>query len=190
VIWEDHFSPVLLAGATKDGGFMKPRSLVLVLAAVLLALFWVVAASASASSSKPPTHETLPPFEAPGTIDCGTFEDNFVDFFTGTLTTSYDRNGSAVRLVFHIEHHSNDVNSATGLTIHEHGRFTQTIDLHTGSATLSGNQEVANRPGFGGVVQDVGRVVFDADGNLVFFAGGTNHSELFGGDQVLCDALA
>jgi hypothetical protein len=190
VIWEDHFSPVLLAGATKDGGPMKPRSLVLVLAAVLLALLWVVAASATASSARPPTHETLPPFQAPGTIDCGTFEDNFVDFFSATLTTFYDRNGDAVRLVFHNEHHSTDVNSATGLTIHEHGHFTLTINLITGTATVSGNQEVANRPGFGVVVQDVGRTVFDAGGNLIFFAGGTNHSELFGGDQVLCDALA
>ena len=37
---------------------------------------------------------------------------------------------------------------------------------------------------------NVGRAVFDAENNLVFFAGGTKHSELFGGDQVLCDALA
>ena len=47
-----------------------------------------------------------------------------------------------------------------------------------------------NRPGTGVVVQDVGRVVFDADGNLVFFAGGRKHSEVLLGDQVLCDALA
>jgi hypothetical protein len=40
------------------------------------------------------------------------------------------------------------------------------------------------------VVQDVGRVVFDVDNNLLFFAGGRNHSELLGGDQVLCNALA
>jgi hypothetical protein len=49
---------------------------------------------------------------------------------------------------------------------------------------------VANRPGLGVVMQDVGRAVFDADRNLVFFAGGRNHSELFGGDQILCDAPA
>jgi hypothetical protein len=55
---------------------------------------------------------------------------------------------------------------------------------------VTGNSEVANRPGVGVVVQDVGRAVFDADGNLVFFGGGRKHSELFGGDQILCDALA
>ena len=47
-----------------------------------------------------------------------------------------------------------------------------------------------NRPGTGVVVQDVGRVVFDADFNIVFFAGGRKHSEVLLGDQVLCDALA
>ena len=69
------------------------------------------------------------------------------------------------------------------MAIHEHGHFTITLDLITGMATVTGNSEVANRPGLGVVVQDVGRAVFDSDGNLVFFAGGRNHSELFGGDQ-------
>jgi hypothetical protein len=47
-----------------------------------------------------------------------------------------------------------------------------------------------NRPGTGVVVQDVGKVVVDADGNLIFFAGGRKHSEVPLGDQVLCEALA
>jgi hypothetical protein len=47
-----------------------------------------------------------------------------------------------------------------------------------------------NRPGTGVVVQDVGKVVTDADGNVVFFAGGRNHSEVLLGDQILCEALA
>ena len=46
-----------------------------------------------------------------------------------------------------------------------------------------------NRPGTGVVVQDVGRVVYDADGNLIFFAGGRKHSQKLLGEQVLCDAL-
>jgi hypothetical protein len=146
--------------------------------------------TAGAASLRPPSHETLPAGEFSDVIDCGTFRDDFVDFFSGTQTTFFDAHGDPTRLVFHIEHHSDDVNSVTGLAIHEHGHFTVTVDLATGTATITGNSEVANRPGVGVVVQDVGRAVFDADGNLVFFAGGRNHSELFGGDQVLCDALA
>jgi hypothetical protein len=34
-----------------------------------------------------PTHETLGPFESPGVIDCGIYQDNCVDFFNGTQTT-------------------------------------------------------------------------------------------------------
>ena len=71
----------------------------------------------------------------------------------------------------------NDTNSVTGLTVHEHGHFIETFDLRTGTVTVTGNQEVANRPGTGVVVQDTGRIVFDADGNVVLFAGGRNHSE-------------
>jgi hypothetical protein len=142
------------------------------------------------AAAKPPTHETLPPFEGPGVIDCGSFQDNFVDFFTGTATTFFDGKGEPVRIVQHVEHHSNDVNSVTALTLHEHGHFTFTVDLIAETVTITGNQEVANRPKVGVVVQDVGRFVFDSNDNLLFFAGGRKHSELFGGDQVLCDALS
>jgi hypothetical protein len=155
-----------------------------------LAMFLAALMGAASASATPPTHEALPPFESPGVIDCGNFQDNFVDFFTGTQTTFYDMGGDPVRLVQHVEHHSNDVNSVTGLTIHEHGHFTFTVDLIAETVTITGNQEVANRRSAGVVVQDVGRAVFDFDDNLLFFAGGRNHSELFGGDQVLCDALS
>jgi hypothetical protein len=137
-----------------------------------------------------PTHEVLPPLEVHDSIDCGTFQDNFVDFFTATQTTFYDASGDPIRFIRQVTHHSNDVNSVTGLTIHEHGHFTVTGDLVAGTFTVTGNQEVANRPGTGVVVQDAGRVVFDSDFNLLFFAGGTKHSETIGGEQVLCEALA
>jgi hypothetical protein len=154
-------------------------------------LFGVLsAASPAPASASPPAHDFEFAFDETGVIDCGTFQDNFVDFLSGTGTTFYDNNGDPIRSVFHIEHHSNDINSVTGVTIHEHGHYIETDDVITGTRTVTGNSEVANRPGFGVVVQDVGRAVFDSDGNLVFFAGGRKHSELFGGDQVLCDALA
>ncbi len=160
------------------------------LAFALTAMLFAAIVGAAPALATPPTHETFGPIQSPGFIDCGSFQDNFVDFYSGTQTTFYDKNGEAVQLVSHLSHQSNDVNSVTGLTIHEHGHFTITLDLTTGMATITGNSEVADRPGLGVVVQDVGRAVYDAAGNLVFFAGGLNHSELFGGDQVLCDALS
>lgn len=128
-------------------------------------------------------------FSNTGVTKCGTFQDQFTDFFDAKAATYFDSAGNPIRFVIHWEHHSNDTNSVTGLTLHEHGHFTETIDLLSGTDTITGNEEIMNRPGTGVVVQDVGRVVFDADGNLVFFAGGRKHSEVLLGDQVLCDAL-
>ena len=142
-----------------------------------------------AASARAPERDAFS-FSNPGVLDCGAFEDHFTDFFDARLVVYFNSAGDPIRVVIHWEHHSNDTNSVTGLTLHEHGHFTETIDLLSGTDTITGNEEVANRPGTGVVVQDVGRVVYDADGNLVFFAGGRNHSEVLLGDQVLCDALA
>ena len=140
------------------------------------------------SSTRQPERFTVS-FTAPGTIDCGTFEDQFTDFFDGAGATYFDSAGNPIRIVVRWEHHSNGTNSATGLTLHEHGHFTETIDLLTGTDTITGNEEIMNRPGSGVVVQDVGKVVIDAGGNVVFFAGGHKHSEVLPGDQLLCEAL-
>jgi hypothetical protein len=149
-----------------------------------LGLFGPAAASATAPE------RTAFFFSNPGVTDCGTFEDQFTDFFDAKAVTYFDSAGNPIRFVIHWEHHSNDTNSVTGLTLHEHGHFTERIDLLSGTDTITGNEEIMNRPGTGVVVQDVGKVVYDADGNLIFFAGGRKHSEVLLGDQVLCEALA
>jgi hypothetical protein len=156
---------------------------------VVLALSAVAMVAASAASATPPTTTTFS-FSNPGVIDCGTFVDNFVDFFDVRETDFFDAAGNPIRIVFNVEHHSNDVNSVTGLTLHEHGHFTMTIDLVSGTETDTGSFEIANRPGFGAVVTDVGRGVFDANGSLLFFAGNLRASEFFQGEQIFCTALA
>jgi len=129
-------------------------------------------------------------FHGTGTVDCGTFQDNYVDDFTGDGTTFYNSAGQPVRIVIHWTHTSTDTNSVTGLALHEHGHFTETIDLVTGTDTYTGSQEVMTRPGFGVIIQDTGRQVYDADGNLIFFAGGRKHSEVIQGDALFCEGLA
>ena len=129
-------------------------------------------------------------FSNDGTIDCGTFEDVYTDAFDATGMAFLDESGTPTRIVIHWEHHSEDTNSVTGLTLHEHGHFTETIDFTAVTDTITGNQEIMNRAGTGVVVQDVGRIVYDPEGNIVFFAGGRKHSEVLIGDEVLCDALA
>jgi hypothetical protein len=64
-----------------------------------------------------------------------------------------------------------------------------TIDLITATTTATGNQEIVNLPHEGIVLQDTGRAVFDAEGNLLFFAGGRKHSQVLQGEQIFCDIL-
>jgi len=152
---------------------------------VAVTMFIIGAAPADALA---PHRESFS-FVGHGVVDCGTFVDAFDDFFSATDTVYFDRSGASIREVIHFEHHSNDSNSVTGLLLHEHGHFTVTIDLLTDRVTVTGNQEILNRPGVGVVIQDVGRQVFDADGNLVFFAGGRKHSQVLDGEQIFCEAL-
>jgi hypothetical protein len=103
----------------KDGAGMRGvRNTVLGLGVALVADLGV----AGPAVAIPPTHETLAVPPSPGVIDCGSFEDTFVDFLDNvTRTTYYDGDGNAMRIVLHFEHHSNDENSVTHLTIREHG---------------------------------------------------------------------
>jgi hypothetical protein len=154
---------------------------------ITTAVTWVMAAATALAS--PPSRFAFS-FSNPGTVDCGAFQDIYTDSFEAVGTVYSDAAGAPTRITIHWEHHSDDTNSVTGLTLHEHGHFTETIDFAAHTDTVTGNQEVMNRPGTGVVVQDVGRIVYDEDGNIVFFAGGRKHSEVLLGDDVLCDALA
>jgi hypothetical protein len=159
-----------------------------VVAATMLATALSGLSPTVASASTPERFEFS--FANSDTLDCGAFQDVYTDSFEAHGTAYFDASGAPKRIIIQWEHHSNDTNSLTGLTLHEHGNFTETIDFAAGTDTVSGNQEIMNRSGSGVVVQDVGRIVYDQEGNVVFFAGGRKHSELLIGDQVLCDALA
>jgi hypothetical protein len=155
----------------------------------LLGLLGWGSGTAAAGSAYPPTREPVS-LATPGVVQCEGFQDRFVDFLTGTQTIFYDRNGEPVALVVHAEHTSNDVNSVTGRTVHEHGHLTLSIDLVTGTVTITGNQEIVNLPRQGVVLQDTGRVITDAEDALLFFGGGRKHSEFLQGEQIFCGILA
>ena len=82
------------------------------------------------------------------------------------------------------------MNSVTGFALEEHGFFHEVDDYVAGTYTITGNQEVANRPGRGVVIQDTGRIVLNADFEAIFFAGGRNHSQWLLGEGIWCDALS
>ena len=155
-----------------------------IVATIVLGL--VLPASAAAAQRERLSYH----LEFVGSVDCDTFVDEYLDMYDVRETDVFDKAGTLVKIVYHIEHTSNDVNSVTGFTLHEHGHYTETDDFVAGTYTLTGNREVANRKGQGVVIQDTGRIVYDANFEPIFFAGGRKHSQFLLGEGIWCDALA
>ena len=163
---------------------------------VVLAL--TVAAPAAAAG---PTRDTYE-FDvvSPGVVQCDGFEDDFTDWYHIRETDIYDSDGTLVRVMLHIEHHSLDVNSVTGATLEEHarvvatqdrdGQSTEIDDFVSGTYTLTGARQVASLPHRGVVIQDTGRIVLDSSFDLTFVAGGRHRGSIWFGEQVWCDALS
>jgi hypothetical protein len=131
------------------------------------------------------------PLEFPGSVECGSFQDDYIDRYQVTEIDVSDASGNLLRVEYHAAHSSVDRNSVTGFALEEHGHFYQVDDFVAGTSTVSGNQEVANRQGKGVVIQDTGHQVFSLEtGDTLFFAGGRNHSQVLLGEGIWCDALS
>jgi hypothetical protein len=74
-----------------------------------------------------------------GVIDCGTFQDTFVDDFSAFGKTYFDAEGNPTMDILHFTNVSSDTNSVTGLTFHEHNKGTLKYDYASGVVTLSGD---------------------------------------------------
>jgi hypothetical protein len=141
------------------------RRLILVLAVPAVTLALTAAASAMA-----PDQRT---FQRQGTqtFDCGTFQDIFTFTTTVHVLTFYDENGTPVKQVFHVHRVSIDTNSVTGKTLNSSADRIVTFDLITGTDTIDGQNDNTTYPGQGVVVQDVGKVILNADGTVIFEGG-------------------
>ena len=108
-------------------------------------------------------------------IDCSmfdpnwTFRDDFVDFFHDRGQIWFDADGNPIRSIEHIEHTSNDVNSITGFTLHEHNHFVIQNDFLTRTGTSSGAFNIMQRRGVGEVIHSTGHrlMAFGVDQPLV-----------------------
>jgi hypothetical protein len=131
-------------------------------------------------------------FVSSDTIDCSTFNpawkfrDNFVDFFEIRGQVWLDKVGRPIRAIEHIVHRSNDVNSVTGLTLHEHNHFVALYDFVRGTVTLNGAINIMQRPGAGSVILNAGHKVFDLETGTPFVLAGPDRA----GDEDFCRALA
>ena len=149
----------------------RPRARLLPssLAAVAVALLTLPAAVAAA----PPVVETFHDegsfsFAGPcpnGVTLVGTFTEDV------RVTTFFDQAGNPVRLQIKVDAAGVVTNPETGESVENPAHTTVFVDLVEGTEAQVGLVFKATVPGVGVVFHDVGRVVFDAAGNLMFEAG-------------------
>jgi hypothetical protein len=140
--------------------------------ALLVTALTLAASGAGASVAAGPAAAAVPErfqfdFDFGDTIDCSefnpawTFNDDFHDFFHVRGQVWLDSNGDPLRAIEHVHHVSNDVNSVTGFTLHEHNHYTVVTDFVAGTRTLNGAINIMQRRGVGEVIQNTGHKVID-----------------------------
>jgi hypothetical protein len=160
-------------------------------------LITAVAATAALAAALGPAPATA------ATPDTGRFvhEDHFIDEGASkacgfdvhvdvlgevTYQVFFDAAGEATRVQFHSNVEGEF--SANGITLPEIERAEGFLDLTTGEEREVGLLFQVRLPRGGVVIADVGRLVFDGDGNLTFEAG--PHPALEGDFADLCAALS
>ena len=129
----------------------------------------VVLAFAAGPAAAAAPERFVDDFHFADTIDCSefnpacTFNDDFVDFFEVRGRVWLNDQGEPIRDIGHFFHRSNDVNSVTGFTLHEHNHYVVVIDFVQGTITQNGAINIMQRPGTGSVILNVGHKVFEFD---------------------------
>lgn len=106
-------------------------------------------------------------------VDSTSCDFPFLEVFDGrvTITTFFDDEGNPTRLTFHLPFHGTLTNEATGESVSADQVLQLTVDLVEGTESDVGLRFRVTFPGLGVVLLDAGKIVFDADGNVVFEAG-------------------
>jgi hypothetical protein len=159
-----------------------------VFAVLMVALLVIVPATGRAAARERYTDE----FDFEDTIDCSqfnpewTFNDDFHDFFEIRGQLWRDDNGEPLRALEHVHHVSNDVNSVTGLTLHEHNHFTRLLDFVNGTVTLNGAINIMERRGAGQVIHVTGHKILDLETGEPLVIRGPDVAD----DEAFCAAVA
>ena len=154
------------------------------------ALFAFLVPTATAAGAAPERYTFEDVFS--DTIDCSTFNpawtfnDDFVDFFTGRGQVWLDAAGEPIRAIEHVVHRSNDINSVTGFTLHEHNHFVAQYRLRTRDLTLNGAINIMQRPGAGSVILNASHKIVDLETGTPFVLEGPDRAD----DEDFCRAVA
>jgi hypothetical protein len=113
----------------------------------------------------------------------------FVEEFTGRLVflDFRDDAGNLVERKVHVEARGTITNPATGETVPVQEILNAFLDFEEGTRTWAGMRLKVTIPGVGAAILDVGRVIFDSSGNILFEAG--PHQLLHEDFDDFCDAL-
>ena len=145
------------------------RLLPAALSVVIVALFTLpVAVSATPPVVETFTNEESFSFAGPCPNDV-TLAESFTEDLR--ITTFVDKEGTPVRVQIHSNFVGVVTNPETGATVEDIGHNTVMLDLVEGTETTVGLVFSSTVPGVGVVFHDVGRLVFDAAGNMIFEAG-------------------
>ena len=163
---------VQLLDAAVGGKLTCPRSRSTFPCSLHPVRFVILGLVASPASARPPQREVVPGSGSLVLADCGDgvlLTETFTEVHT--FTTFFDASGNPVRVQTHENFDGVITNSASGNTYRDPGHWTIVEDLVNGTGTLHGEFYAIVAPGLGMIIQDTGRITFDADGNVIFQAG-------------------
>lgn len=122
-------------------------------------------------------------------LDCGSFTGLAEGSITGHETVFFDREGNPSRLQAHLRYRATITNTATGKTLKDDSSYSFKVDFVTGVQEVNGRVYDVKDRETGFRIKDVGRLVFDAAGNITFEAG--RHDVKFeDATPLYCRALA
>lgn len=106
----------------------------------------------------------------------------------GRVITHVDKEGNPTKVIIHVHYEGTLTNLETGKTFRDPTHLTIIEDVEAGTTSVAGLGYNVIAPGRGNAVRQIGRVVFDAQGNVIFQAG---HNDLLEeGFEATCPVLA
>jgi hypothetical protein len=155
------------------------------LATLTLAVLFMLALAPTAQA-RPPLVETFTDTYADEQPCNG-----FTNEYRGSVhvrSTRFFKGGDLVRVRDRVRVRETDTNSVTGKTIAVRANYSVVENRVKGTLAFNGVVYISTSPGEGVVIQDTGKVVFDAEGDLVKVAG--PHEVLETNGEIFCTALS
>jgi hypothetical protein len=122
-------------------------------------------------------------------LPCGTFTIHVSYAGWIRTTTSFDQSGTPVELRIQLNLQGTVTNLQTGKTVSDYESPIVVIDLATGDFTVNGTSAHVTAPGEGIIIQDTGKITYDAEGHVTFEAGPHDQGDQ-GSLEAYCSALS